>query len=76
LRSHLGATYVESGDGDFVVDAFGVFSEFADRLARHHLDMVIVGAAADSAVLGELGAPPAGLSVGRWPIRRTSRWPG
>jgi hypothetical protein len=61
LRSHLDATYVESGDGDFVADAFRVFSEFADRLDGHHLDMVIVGASA--AVLRELGEPPAGLSV-------------
>jgi hypothetical protein len=62
LRSHRGATYVESGNSDFVADAFRVFSEFADRLAGHHLDMVIVGASADSAVR-ELGEPPAGLSV-------------
>jgi hypothetical protein len=60
LRSHRGATYVESGDGDFVVDAFRVFGEFADRLDGHHLDMVIVGADAGSLQLGE---PPAGLSV-------------
>jgi hypothetical protein len=63
LRSHRGATYVESGDGDFVVDAFRVFGEFADRLDGHHLDMVIVGVAADSAVLRGLGEPPAGLSM-------------
>jgi len=64
LRSHRGATYVEFGNSDFVVDAFRVFSEFADRLAGHHLDMVIVGASADSAVSWGLGEPPAGLSVG------------
>jgi hypothetical protein len=63
LRSNRGATYVESGGSDFVVDAFRVFGEFADRLAGHHLDMVIVGATADSAVLRQLGEPPAGLSV-------------
>ena len=63
LRSQHAATYVEFGDSDFVADAFRVFSEFADRLGGHHLDMVIVGASADSAVLRELGAPPAGLSV-------------
>jgi hypothetical protein len=63
LRSHRGATYVESGDGDFVVDAFRVFGEFADRLDGHHLDMVVVGADAGSVVLRELGEPPAGLSV-------------
>jgi hypothetical protein len=67
LRSHRGATYVESGDSDFVVDAFRVFGEFVDRLDGQHLDMVIVGASADSAVsrvLREFGEPPAGLSVG------------
>ncbi|HEX4725157.1 MAG TPA: hypothetical protein VH333_21790 [Pseudonocardiaceae bacterium] len=57
LRSHRAATYVESGGSGFAADAFRVFSEFADRLDGHHLDMVIVGA---SAALGE---PPAGLSV-------------
>jgi hypothetical protein len=60
LRSHRGATFVESGHSDFVVDALRVFGESADRLDGRHLDMVIVGAAVDSAVLGE---PPAGLSV-------------
>ncbi len=64
LRSHRGATYVECGDSDFMLDAFRVFSEFADRLGGHHLDMVIVGASADSAVVRELGEPPAGLSMG------------
>ena len=63
LRSNRTATYVESGSRDFVMDAFRVISEFADRLGGHHLDMVIVGASADSAVLRELGEPPAGLSV-------------
>ncbi|WP_158850116.1 hypothetical protein [Saccharothrix deserti] len=63
LRSHRGATYVASGAPDFVVDAFRVVGEFADRLGGHHLDMVIIGAAADPAVLRELGEPPAGLSV-------------
>jgi hypothetical protein len=60
LRSHRGATYVESGDSDFVVDAFRVFGEFADRLDGHRLDMVVVGPAAD---VVELGEPPSGLSV-------------
>ncbi len=63
LRSHRGATFVESGGSDFVGDAFRVFSEFADRLDGHHLDMVIVGAPAESPVLRALGEPPAGLSV-------------
>ncbi|NKQ54723.1 hypothetical protein HFP15_17715 [Amycolatopsis sp. K13G38] len=53
LRSHRHATYVECGE--FVADAFGVFEEFADRLAGSHLDMVIVGR--------EPGDPPEGLPV-------------
>lgn len=63
LRSHRRATYVDSGDGGFVVDAFRVFVESADLLAGHRLDMVIVGAATDSAVSQELREPPEGLSV-------------
>jgi hypothetical protein len=59
LRSHRTATYVESGGSGFAADAFRVFSEFADRLDGHRLDMVIVGAAGSVA----LGEPPAGLSV-------------
>lgn len=56
LRSQRGATFVESGPGDFVADAFRVFGESADRLAGRHLTMVVVGAAAS-------GEPPAGLAV-------------
>jgi hypothetical protein len=63
LRSHRGATYVEAGDGEFVVDAFRVFGESADRLEAHHLAVVLVGAAADAPVVRELGEPPAGLAV-------------
>jgi hypothetical protein len=63
LRSHRGATYVESGDRDFVVEALRVFGEFADRLDEHHLEMVIVGAAADSAMSRETDEPLAGLSM-------------
>lgn len=59
LRSHRGATYVQAGDRAFVADAFRVFGEFADRLDGRHLDMLIVGADP----VGELGSPPAGLSV-------------
>jgi hypothetical protein len=60
LRSQRGATYVESGDSDFAVDAFRVFVESADRLDDgHHLDMVIIG----PAVSAELGEPPTGMSV-------------
>jgi hypothetical protein len=61
LRSHRGATYVESGDRDFVADALRVFGEFADRLDEHHLEMVIVGF--DPAAFQKMGEPPAGLSV-------------
>lgn len=60
LRSHRGATYVQCGDSAFVADAFRVFGEFADLLDDQHLDMLIVGA---DAAVGELGEPPAGLSV-------------
>ncbi len=63
LRSHRRATYVDSADSDFVVDALRVFVESADLLADHYLDMVIVGAVADSEVLRELRELPAGLSV-------------
>jgi hypothetical protein len=63
LRSHRGGTYVESGESGFAGDAFRVFGEFADRLDGQHLDMVIAGVGADSPVVRELGAPPAGLSV-------------
>jgi hypothetical protein len=59
LRSHRGATYVESGNRAFVVDAFRVFGEFADRFDGHDLDMLILGAGS----VVELGEPPAGLSV-------------
>ncbi|HVW41538.1 MAG TPA: hypothetical protein VHC18_09330 [Amycolatopsis sp.] len=57
LRSQRGATYVSAAGGHFAGDAFRVFGEFVDRLAGHHLDVVIVGASAD------VGEPPAGLSV-------------
>ncbi len=58
LRSHRAATYVESGDA--VTDALRVFGEFADRLAGHRLEVVLLGAAVDTAALR--GAPQ-GLSV-------------
>ena len=61
LRSHRGATYVQAGDSGFVADALQVFGEFADRFDGQHLDLLIVGA--DPAAVGELGEPPAGLSV-------------
>lgn len=56
LRSHRGATYVESGDA--VTDALRVFGEFADMLAGHRLEVVLLGAAVDPA-----GDVPPGLSV-------------
>jgi hypothetical protein len=63
LRSHRRATYVEAGSGDFVADALRVFGEFTDRLAGHHLDVVILRATETlAAVLAEWGEPP-GLSL-------------
>jgi hypothetical protein len=64
LRSHRRATYVEAGSTDVAADAMRVFGEFADRLAGHHLDVVILRAATDplAAILQELGEPP-GLSL-------------
>ena len=57
LRSQRRATYIEAGRGDFARDALRVFGEFADKLAGHHLDVVLLRATADG-----LTAPP-GLSV-------------
>jgi hypothetical protein len=64
LRSHRRATYVEGGRGDFAAQALRVFGEFADRLAGHQLDVVVLRAATGplAAVLRELGEPP-GLSL-------------
>src|SRR5437588_11767662 len=64
LRSHRRATYVDGSRDDFAADALRVFGEFADKLAGHQLDVVILRAAAESlaAVLAGLGAP-AGLSL-------------
>lgn len=42
LRSHRRATYIECGP--FAVSALRVFAEFADRLAGHELDVVVLGA--------------------------------
>ncbi len=44
LRSHRRATYVEAGRDD--VAALRVFGEFADRLAGHELDVVLLRAGA------------------------------
>jgi hypothetical protein len=64
LRSHRRATYIEAGRDDFAAAALRVFGEFADRLAGHDLDVVILRSATDplTAVLRELGDPP-GLSL-------------
>lgn len=64
LRSHRRATYIEAGRDDFAVAALRVFGEFADRLAGHQLDVVILPTSSPrlSAVLAGLGAPP-GLSL-------------
>ena len=56
LRSHKRATYVDTGRGDFAVQALRVFGEFADLLAGHELDVVLLRAA-------DLGELPPGLSV-------------
>lgn len=64
LRSHRRATYLECGDGGYAVAALRVFGEFADRLAGHQLDVVVLAAPDEplTAVLRELGEPP-GLSL-------------
>jgi hypothetical protein len=58
LRSPRGATYVEAGSADFAASALRVFGEFADRIAGHSLEVVLLGTAA-------LGEPdrPLGLSL-------------
>jgi hypothetical protein len=60
LRSHRRATYVDAGRGDFATDAMRVFGEFADRLAGHHLDVVILRP--EPIAPDELDVPP-GLSL-------------
>lgn len=59
LRQQRRATFVESGVRDFVTDAFRVFGESVDRLAGHHLEVVIVGVSAAP----EWGERPEGLAV-------------
>jgi hypothetical protein len=58
LRSPRGATYVEAGGADFAAAALRVFGEFADRLAGHSLDVVLVCTAA-----GREPDTPPGLSL-------------
>ncbi|MFI7673467.1 hypothetical protein [Actinophytocola sp. NPDC049390] len=55
LRSHRRATYVEAGRDDSA--ALRVFGEFADRLAGHELDVVLLSAGTTPA------ETPPGLSV-------------
>ncbi|GAA5123737.1 hypothetical protein [Haloechinothrix salitolerans] len=63
-RSHRNATYIESALGGPAADALRVFGEFADRLSGHQLDVVLLGAPAETLapVLRELGEPP-GVAV-------------
>lgn len=60
LRSHRRATYIEAGS-DFAAHALRVFGEFADRLAGHELDVVLLRAPV-TAALRELGEP-SGLTL-------------
>lgn len=60
LRSHRRATYIEVSRADFAADALRVFGEFADRLAGHHLDVVLLRAPIGS--LADVARPP-GLSL-------------
>jgi hypothetical protein len=57
LRSHRRATYVEAGRDEFAAAALRVFGEFADRLAGHELDVVLLRAGTAA------GDTPPGLSV-------------
>ncbi|HEX4223181.1 MAG TPA: hypothetical protein VHZ97_12510 [Pseudonocardiaceae bacterium] len=64
LRSHRRATYIDASRDAFAAAALRVFGEFADRIAGHELDVVILRAPTESlaTVLTELGEPP-GLSL-------------
>ena len=59
LRSHRSATYLEAGHDDVAAAALRVFGEFADRLAGHDLDVVLLRPAGEplTAALRELGEP-------------------
>lgn len=57
LRAHRRATFVAAGRDDFAGQALRVFGEFADRLAGHHLDVLLLRASAAG-----LQEPP-GLAV-------------
>jgi hypothetical protein len=60
LRSHRRATYIEAGH-EFAAQALRVFGEFADRLAGHALDVVLLGGEVTPAL--EKLAEPEGLSL-------------
>ncbi|MQA25037.1 MAG: hypothetical protein GEU94_06115 [Micromonosporaceae bacterium] len=67
LRSHRRATYVEASRDGSALAALRVFGEFADRLAGHHLDVVVLSRSGDpdaqiAEAVRELGEP-AGLSL-------------
>lgn len=61
LRSHRRATYIETGNAEVAADAMRVFSEFADRLTGHHLDVILLGPTMTTTTK-ELDEPP-GLSL-------------
>lgn len=74
LRSHRRAAYLEASRDGSALAALQVFGEFADRLAGHQLDVVIVAQSGDPdaqlvQAVRDLGEP-AGLSL------RTVRDPG
>ncbi|MGH3737786.1 MAG: hypothetical protein ACRDT6_19570 [Micromonosporaceae bacterium] len=60
LKSRRRATYLEASRDGSAAGALRVFAEFADRLAGHRLDVVVLGAEAPS--VAEVGSPE-GLSV-------------
>ncbi|MGH3655026.1 MAG: hypothetical protein ACRDUA_00050 [Micromonosporaceae bacterium] len=64
LRSHRRATYLELSRDGSVAAALRVFGEFADRIAGHQLDVVVLGGPTESLAMvwNELGEP-AGLTL-------------
>ncbi|MGH3648874.1 MAG: hypothetical protein ACRDTM_17065, partial [Micromonosporaceae bacterium] len=60
LKAHRRATYLEVSRDGSAAAALRVFGEFADRLAGHELDVVLLGSSEEplDAVLDELGRPP------------------
>ena len=67
LRSHRRAAYIEAGRGEFAADALRVFAEFADKLAGHQLDVVLLrpvdGLEVPPGLSVRTVADPAGLTV-------------